>query len=407
MLLRIAYAFFSIGYFCVVFSQPVEIGFDQLKDLLLKNSPEMKLLEAGHKSIVAESKAELQWSNPELEIERESIASKTDSEDEFLMAIGKTLTLPWVGSLHKKMWRDQVSASEYLHKAQFLQLLADQKSLYVKVQLLDKKRERLSEFQSILNQASQIFLDRFNEGTISGIQNKLLQISLVNLNSELLIIDREVLLLKSDFKIALGLGQNENLVLKSAVDYKSFDFQSLATATNLPKNPGNVAFNYLIQSSQYSAQMEKAKVLPEITISGGYKKVNSDFDGYVMGLSIPLPVFNTNKAKAQQQQIETNILKIKAERFRQELNAEILNKVSFLKGYGGLLEQSQANFQNANGIIENLVYSFQEGWISLGDVIDGMQIYSESLNSYYENLMEYYFTTFELEALVGKELVTF
>jgi heavy metal efflux system protein len=407
MLLRIAYAFFTIGYLCVAYAQTVEIKFDQIKGMVIQNSPEMKILEAGQKMVVAESKAELQWSNPEIEIGKESISNKTGSEDEFIAAIGKTITMPWVGSLHKGMWRDKIAASGSLQKAQFFELLAETKSLYVEIVLLDKKRERLSEFQAILKQASQISLDRFNEGTISGLQNGMMQISLFNLNSELLKIEREVFSLKSDFKIALGIGPTQNIYLKNPVGYLPFNFESIANTADLNVNPAILAFNYLIHSSQKQGRMEKASVLPEISISGGYKKVNSDLDGYVMGVSFPLPVLNKNKAKMQQRQIETNILKIKAERFRSELIVEIQNKLTSLKGYAGLLSNSQNDIQNTNEIIENLVFSFQEGWINLGDVIDGMQIYSESLDSYYENLKDYYLTAFQLEALMGKELVFF
>ena len=52
-----------------------------------------------------------------------------------------------------------------------------------------------------------------------------------------------------------------------------------------------------------------------------------------------------------------------------------------------------------------MYFSFQEGWSDIGDVMDGIQVYSENLDQYYENLVEYYQSVFQLEALLARDFV--
>ena len=407
MLSRIAYAFFIIGLFCGLYSQTVDIPFDQLDEIIIQTSPDNKVFQAEQEMFVAESKAELQWSNPELELEREELTNNFYSEYEFIVGIGKNITMPWVGSAHKSMWKSRIIANDYFQKSHLLELLATTRLQYVEIQLLSEKRDRLAGIQSLIQQASQISDDRLEQGSISGMQNKLLQISLFNLNSGLLEIKRHITFLNSDLKLGIGFTQDQDILLSSQINFKPVDLQIIREESSIGSNPVVIASTHLIEASQKLVKMEQGKLLPEMGIRSGYKQASDNLNGYVVGLSLPLPFFNQNRAKVQQQQLQANILEIQTSRLKTELQNKVTNNLSSLNDLFVLLSDSQTDFKKQDEIIEDLVFSFKEGWIELGDVLEGIRIYSESLNSYYENLALYYKTAFQLEKLTGKKLVSF
>ena len=389
-------------------AQSVQLEFDELEKVALKNSPSAKILATEFDLQAAKSRSELQWSNPELVIEQEKIQNESKDETEFVIAVGKSFKLPWAGRPNRSAWREQLKAAEYFQSAKKLELMSAIKSQYVHLKMLWKKSERLEGFYAIIERASQIASDRHGEGTLSGLENQLVQMSLFNLNSELLELERESNELTSALKLELGISGETSLSLATEIEFKSFVVpRSNELSEILKSNPGLKALHHLDSAYKDRIKMEKGNVLPEITIFGAYKNLDRDLDGYVFGVSLPLPVLNTNRAQIQQRQLEHRMLSIEAKRFRGELENEITNNHTAFNQLLSFLQSKGVQFEKKNSVIENLVYSFQEGWIDLGDVLDGIQVYSQGLDSYYSNIIQYYETAFKIEALLGKEFVKF
>ena len=57
--------------------------------------------------------------------------------------------------------------------------------------------------------------------------------------------------------------------------------------------------------------------------------------------------------------------------------------------------------------MEDLVYSFQEGNITLNELLNAIHTYSDGIHNYYKLMITYYHDIFELEAMTGRKLVNF
>lgn len=71
------------------------------------------------------------------------------------------------------------------------------------------------------------------------------------------------------------------------------------------------------------------------------------------------------------------------------------------------LQKNSSQFKSIEEVMENITFSYQQGSISLIDVLNSIQIYSEGIQNYYEQLTGYYRTIFEFEAMIGKTLIAF
>ena len=57
--------------------------------------------------------------------------------------------------------------------------------------------------------------------------------------------------------------------------------------------------------------------------------------------------------------------------------------------------------------MKNLLYAYQEGWLTLDALLNAVQIEATGLQEYYEQLIAYYADIFRLEAITGARIVTF
>ena len=44
--------------------------------------------------------------------------------------------------------------------------------------------------------------------------------------------------------------------------------------------------------------LEKGNIFPSLSVAGGYKNVEDEFTGFVIGLSMPIPVLNRNSGES-------------------------------------------------------------------------------------------------------------
>jgi len=65
------------------------------------------------------------------------------------------------------------------------------------------------------------------------------------------------------------------------------------------------------------------------------------------------------------------------------------------------------NLNNDSTTISSLISAYEEGWMSLTEMLNAIQIHSNGKQQYYEQLILYYKNIFQLEAITGESLVTF
>ena len=65
----------------------------------------------------------------------------------------------------------------------------------------------------------------------------------------------------------------------------------------------------------------------------------------------------------------------------------------------------ETNFNDAPDMIASALVSYQEGWMSLMELQNAIQIHDNGIQQYFSQLTDYYRSLFELEALTGQILV--
>ena len=120
-----------------------------------------------------------------------------------------------------------------------------------------------------------------------------------------------------------------------------------------------------------------------------------------------MPILNRNKAVIQKQQIQLEIASSEFELHRQNLQGQINTLVKTIKNLNTWLAKVETHMDQDQNITVGLVAAYQEGWMSLSEILNAVQIHADGDQQYYKQLIVYYRDIFHLEAITGKTLVTF
>ncbi len=382
----------------------VPLTFNQLDDYARAKSARAEII--GHKFGIAQAERarELQWSNPELSYDREDF----DMAEEYQFTVSKSFEFPWSYLKKRSGWNDRVESARLKSEQEKSILLFELRSGYVKLRVLDDYLGRLGMLREILTDASHVASDRHTEGHLSGVEEHLIQMSVISLNAgfqELLQRRRE---LASTWRASIGLSPSDSLVLSTPTPFIRIELQSTQEYAAMAKQqPAFRSRELLGQSLSKLSSSEKGKFIPSLNLYGGYKKIEPDLDGYVAGVSIEFPIFNRNGAAAKQLELESRVIKSENALYFNEVETRIGNLVKTIRESQHSLGTVADHFEEDLEALNSLVYSYEEGWMTLNEFLNAIQIEVTGLKDYYSHLINYYEKIFQLEAITGTKLVTF
>ena len=181
-----------------------------------------------------------------------------------------------------------------------------------------------------------------------------------------------------------------------------FNAKQLAKEQNIAlkkqENEINLAEKQLI--------LEKAQRTPDLAFQVNYDRggnIMRDFVG--VGVSIDLPIFNTNKGNIKASEILLNQQQITKNALHSELDISIdrlQNQISQLDK--ALIQWKKLNNQEQLTMIDNYKKHLQNKQITLLEFIDFTQAYRESQQAYFDLLENYQNTFEELNYIVGQDL---
>ena len=401
--------FVYFGWFilvCPVAAQEntVFLTFDQIADRALERSPEAEIIRRTYDVVRADQALDLQWTNPSLGYSQEVVGSQPEQ----YLTLSKAIEMPWVRARRRQSWQSQIESAEFSSEERIRHLISDLKGGYIEFKLLETQLERLARLKDVIMNVSGVAQDQLKEGALSGLDQHLIQTTLFNVSARSQAIERMLQSVESQWKVAMGIDASADLQLLTGIQFHPVALESAAQYLSLiPGTPGYRQREMMVQALQSRIQMQRGRVIPYFNIFGGTKRVTPSQNGYVAGISIPLPILNRNRALVQKQQIELEITVREFERYGQNMRGQIATLVLAVQNLGASLAMMETNFDEAPDMIASALVSYQEGWMSLIELLNAIQIHDNGIQQYFSQLTDYYQSLFELEALTGQALVTF
>jgi outer membrane protein TolC len=387
-----------------ILADSLTIRFSELDDWAMTKSLGAADISGTVGLVKAERDFDLRTSNPELSFDRQNVDRNKESQ----VTLGKTFEMPWVTMKRRAAWSDRLQSAELSADERRAQLLSELRAGYVSLQSFDAHLSRLTHIREVLTDASHVATSRHTEGHLSGVENHLIQMTVISLQVEHQRAMSERRNLEIDWRALIGSDPAKPLRLATAVTFRPVTLGTMAEyAAGLEQRPGHQSRILNEQGLAKQAGAERARLLPSFGLYGGYKSVDPDYTGYVMGVSLSLPLLNTNGATARKFEIERQMARTETERYRTVQYGRLASLVTSIGQAQETLALSQDHFEEDAKALDDMLFAYEEGWLTLSELLNGVQIEIAGLSDYYSHLAQYYRDIFELEAITGRRLVQF
>ncbi len=171
-------------------------------------------------------------------------------------------------------------------------------------------------------------------------------------------------------------------------------------------NPDVARWAAEIEQREVSLSLEKAEAIPDPLVSGGYRRINENNDNaFVVGLSIPIPVFDRNQGGI----LEARRRLAKAD--HEKRNAEITVNAALTDAYRKLSSSYEEVtslscdvLPEAESAYSAIFEGYREGKFTLLDVLDAQRTVFDTDFQYIEALRTYHHSLADVERLTGTPL---
>lgn len=345
--------------------------------------------------------------NPEAYFFKEQLSDDLIDYDEWTLAGTLPVNFLW------DRWSGVNSASSLFEAEQKnfertrLKIIAEVKSAYVRYHYLHIINDSWQKALELIEQANQTAIAREQEGEISGYDQQRIQL-------ECLLYRKN----KTDSKIAsqnalkelsLLIYPNE-LITDLQTEFNKIDFNGFPEIQNLLKLAREQRAD--IQSAKLSLESkssqlsnEQLKIIPEVSLTLGYKKQSDNLDGLVYGFNLGIPLFNQNGGNIEIAEAELNQSMLEVQSIEKKIEYEVINSYNNLIEYADQLKTiEEFEFLSTEEIINTAEYSYEEGEMSLLELIDALRAFTEAFKLKNELLINYHTSYYQLELAVGKEI---
>jgi cobalt-zinc-cadmium efflux system outer membrane protein len=174
----------------------------------------------------------------------------------------------------------------------------------------------------------------------------------------------------------------------------------------ISQNPDIVRWAVEAERRRAALELEEARQVPDLTLSGGLKRFNeTDDNAFVAGISVPIPVFDRNQGGI----LETRYRLAQTEKQRQAAEVRIQNELS--DAYRSL---SGASFEatalknevlpGAQSAFDAASEGYRQGKFNYLDVLDTQRTLIEFKVEHLRALSAYHKAKTDIERLIGEEL---
>lgn len=161
-----------------------------------------------------------------------------------------------------------------------------------------------------------------------------------------------------------------------------------------------------IKVAEFGLDLEKRNRIPDLAISGGVKKIDeSDDPVYLVGLSLPIPLFDRNQSSiarsAENLGQQTAALSAEKSRITRDLTAAYQT----LKSAHQQVNTIQTEIlPAAQSVLDAVKEGYQEGEFGFLEMLEAQSTLYESHESHVQSLGQYHRAVIDLEKILGKEL---
>lgn len=348
--------------------------------------------------------------NPEIEIEIEEFGGTGErarfGSSETAIQVGQLIELAGKRSKRMHLATLEKDVVELEYQSQRLDVIIEVAKRFIDVLAAQEQLNLTKELVDLSEQAYSAVAQKVDAGKESPVDQTKAKITLSNTRIEFENANKT--LISARYQLAATWGsQNPGFVRVEGNFYDVSSIPSLEELTSLISQNPDVA-RWMVEKDKRRAalDLEKAKATSDIRLGGGFQYFNEGDDAaFILGLSIPVPLFNKNQGNID----EAMYMLAKTEEERKDFEAktlaalaEAISNLSSSFGEATILKSEVLT--SAQNAFEAVRQGYDEGKFEYLEVLDAQRTLFEVREKYIEAMARYHKTRADVERLIGQDL---
>ncbi|HEX6068663.1 MAG TPA: TolC family protein [Longimicrobiaceae bacterium] len=346
--------------------------------------------------------------NPGLSASREQLSDEDSDYHETTLTLGQVVEIGGKRGARREAARRLLEAAHSRLRAERTRIAFAVHRAYVEAAVAEANLSIIDEATQVVRRVEQSGGVRFAEGDISRFDRSRLQVERARY---------ETLLARTRLNLDEASRELALLVAPVAAEGETalLPADPLATLTVAEgaltleaalgaalERPEVRAAGSEVEAARASLSLSRRARVPDLTVSGGYKRQADGLHGAVVGLSLPVPLWNRNQGEiaAAEAEIEAALARqdLAVARARHEIRRAWETHRSLqerMRGLGEVLVPESA------GLLETARLSYAEGEMSLLELLDAADAYRSARESVNRLLGDYLVSLYDLRRATG------
>jgi cobalt-zinc-cadmium efflux system outer membrane protein len=385
-------------------AQVRRITLDEAVQLFNQNNLELAISRAATREVAGVARQTRAYPNPIASVTHESVSNQGLDYSETYYMLTQPIDWPWRYSNRRKAGSQRADAATAELKADSARLVFELKRAYVEAAAAEAIWQTVDQVTTVFRRAEQSSSARFEEGDISAFELKRIRVE--RARYEQLWTESELGLARLRRRLtALTVPAEGGLPVAPAGPLSgtppNLDVDPLLSQA-LTQRGEIAAATASVVAAQATVSVAKWSRLPDPAITGGYKRQSDGFDGPFLGLAIPLPLWDWKGGDVAAATAGVEV----AERREQLARTHVTNDViSTTESYTSLERRAaligDELLAEVDDLLDVALLSYSEGELTLLEVLDAAQAYSEAMVARTRLRAAYWIAYYDLERAVG------
>ncbi len=349
--------------------------------------------------------------NPGLSATREQLSGDPGVYRETILQVGQALPIGGQRGLHRETARQAAAAARARLEGTRLRLAFEVHRAYLHAAAAEADLAALAETTEVFRRVEESGRSRLAEGDISRFDHSRLQIERARYETLLargrLALEetsRELTMLVAPDSIAAG-----TLILPAE---RLSDLGAPAAALDVETALLSAAARADVRAAEAEIEAAVAALslqrrlrIPDVTLSGGYKHQADGYQGAVLGVSVPLPLWDRNRGGIAEAEANLNAAHARRELALRSAEAEIRRAWDTRRSLEARMRLIRETLlPESAGLLETARIAYAEGEMSLIELLDAADAYRGMSEAVTALLADYLTAGYALERATGRLL---
>jgi len=378
--------------------------------LTLMHNPELKVFSWDVRISEARRLQASLWANPELEVEVEEVGGPGQRSGfdaaETTIQLSQLIELGDKRGKRTKLASMEKELAGWDYEAKQLDVFTEVTKAFIEVLAAQQRLKLTKELLQLSEELVETVAKRVDAGKDSPLEKTRAAVTLSNIN-----IQHQQAVQNLEFvrKQLVSTWTGKEPVFESVAG--QFDSLSPIPPINeltglIKQNPDIARWPLEIDKGKASLELEKAKAISDITLSGGLQRFNeTDDNAIVFGISIPLPISDRNQAGKLRAAYELARAREKQRVAYTRIQMKLVKAYQALAGaYTEAAELDKNVLQGAESVFEASKTGYSRGKLDYLNVLDAQRTLFEAKARYIDALASYHTAKADVERLIGRSI---